>query len=125
MHRIVSRTVFGIVSGITALSPAFAQVYNSPSGNGLNDGLTATNNLAVPHNANLWDIVVTIIGKILSYMALAAVVTIIAAGIYLIVSLGNESARDRAKNIILYTVIGLVIILFSELIVQFVLHILG
>lgn len=115
-----TRISLGILSALAAMSPGLAQVYN---GGGINEGIGATSGIAVPHS-DLRTVVIHIILTVLSYMALAATVMIIAAGVYLVVSLGNESARDKAKNIILYTIIGLVIILFSELIVNLVLKIL-
>ena len=38
----------------------------------------------------------------------------------MVVSLGDEQAKDRAKRIILYAVIGLFIILFARAIVKLV-----
>ncbi|MBT4119858.1 MAG: hypothetical protein HOE29_02985, partial [Candidatus Peribacter sp.] len=62
------------------------------------------------------DILTTVLG----FMALAAVVVIVIAGILMVVSLGDEQAKDRAKRIILYAVIGLFIILFARAIVKLV-----
>ncbi len=64
--------------------------------------------------------VTDILTTVLNYMALAAVVVIVIAGIWLVVSLGDEQVKDRAKRIILYTAIGLIIILFAEAIVKLV-----
>ena len=116
-----TRIALGILSGVAALSPGLAQVYN---GGGIDQGIGAASGIAVPHT-DLRTVVITIIGKVLSYLALASVVVIIIAGLYLVLSLGNESARDKAKNIIVYTIIGLVIIMFSEVIVNLVLTILN
>ncbi|HVW67273.1 MAG TPA: hypothetical protein VHA78_06140 [Candidatus Peribacteraceae bacterium] len=116
-----TRIVLGLLSGFAAISPGLAQVYN---GGGIGQGINATGGIAVPHT-DLRTVVINIIRVTLSYLALAATVMIIVAGLYLVLSLGNESARDKAKNIIVYTIIGLVIILFSELIVNLVLKILS
>lgn len=61
------------------------------------------------------DILITI----LSYVGLAAVVTIVIAGILLIVGAGSDNSRDRAKNIIIYTSVGLLVLLFASAIVGF------
>lgn len=65
-------------------------------------------------------VVTNIIQAVLSFMSLLAVITVIIAGIWLIVGLGSEDSRERAKKIILYTLLGLVIILFSKVIVSLV-----
>jgi hypothetical protein len=64
--------------------------------------------------------IIRILQFVLSFLALAAVITIIIAGIILILSLGNEEQKDRAKRIIYYTLIGLVIVLFARVIVGIV-----
>lgn len=65
------------------------------------------------------EIIVNIMKKILDFMALIAVVTIVVAGIWLIVGLGEESAKERAKKIVLYTIVGLLLILLARAIVIF------
>jgi len=65
-------------------------------------------------------VILNILDTILSFMALAAVVVIVIAGILMVVSLGDETAKDRAKRIIFYAVIGLVIILIASAIVRIV-----
>ncbi len=57
---------------------------------------------------------------ILSFMALIAVVFIVIAGIQLVISQGEEQAKDKAKKTIVYAVIGLVVILLAQAIVGFV-----
>lgn len=57
---------------------------------------------------------------VLTYVSLAAVVVIIIAGIWLIVGLGEESAKEKARKIVLYTIIGLLLILLANGIVTFI-----
>lgn len=64
--------------------------------------------------------VLTILQGFLNFMGLIAVIVIVIAGIYLVVSLGEEQAKDRAKRIIFYAVVGLLIILFASAIVGFI-----
>lgn len=66
------------------------------------------------------EVVTSILSTVISYMALAAVVVIVIAGIYMVISLGDETAKDRAKKIILYAIIGLFIILFASALVKIV-----
>ncbi len=64
-------------------------------------------------------VIVNVLMLVLDFMALAAVVFVVIAGIRLIVSGGNDEAKDKAKKIILYVIIGLLIILFARVIVGF------
>ncbi len=70
--------------------------------------------------SNIRTAVVNVIKKILTFMALVAVVIIVIAGIRLVVSQGEEAEKDKAKKAILYTIIGLIVILLAQAIVDFV-----
>ncbi len=67
-------------------------------------------------------IILEVIVSILEIIAVVAVVVIIIAGIFYIFSLGDEDASRRARNTIVYTVVGLIIIGLSIVIVNFVLN---
>ena len=71
---------------------------------------------------NLVTAVINIVRTVLSYMSLAAVIVIIIAGIWMIVGLGEESSKERAKKIVLYAIIGLLLILLARGIVIFVIR---
>ncbi len=60
---------------------------------------------------------------ITNYLALAAIITIVVAGIILILSFGNEDRKEQAKRIIYYTLAGLFIVLMARVIVMFVLNV--
>jgi len=64
--------------------------------------------------------IVDIIKKILTFMALIAVIFIVIAGIRLVISQGEEAEKDKAKKTILFVIIGLVIILLAQGIVDFI-----
>ena len=64
--------------------------------------------------------ILEILDIILSYMALIAVIVVVIAGIQLVVSGGEEQAKDKAKKSIFYAIIGLVVILLAQAIVGFV-----
>lgn len=50
---------------------------------------------------------------LLGYVAALALLLLICAGVYLMYSAGNPQAEKRAKNMITYIVIGLVVVLLS------------
>lgn len=64
--------------------------------------------------------VLSILGTVLSFMALVAVIVIVIAGIRLVVSQGEEQEKDKAKKTIFYAIIGLVVILLAQAIVGFI-----
>lgn len=65
------------------------------------------------------DVIITVLEFVLDFLALAAVIFIVIAGIRLIVSGGSDTQKDAAKKTILYVVIGLLVILFARVIVGF------
>lgn len=68
--------------------------------------------------------VTTIINYILGILGLVAVGFIIYAGVLMVTSAGNEEATGKAKKTITYAAIGILIILLSYSIVQFVTRVL-
>lgn len=62
----------------------------------------------------------TVIKKVLDFMTLIAVVMIVIAGIRYIISMGEEQEKEKAKKMIIYVLIGLIIILIARAIVTFV-----
>ena len=65
------------------------------------------------------DSIIHVLLFVLTFLALAAVITIITAGILLIVGAGSEASVQRSRKIILYTIIGLILIFFARVIVGF------
>ncbi len=77
----------------------------------------------LPDEANVGDIktlIVSIVTTVLDFVLLIAVVYVIVAGIRLIVSGGDEAQKDKAKQTIIYVIIGIIVILFARVIVSLV-----
>ena len=90
------------------------------SRNGASEGINIAENINGINNSNdPRPVVESLLSSALNYVALIAVVAIVIAGFYLLFSFVNETGRDRAKKIILYTIIGLIVLLFAEFIVEF------
>ncbi|PIR49958.1 hypothetical protein COU79_02010 [Candidatus Peregrinibacteria bacterium CG10_big_fil_rev_8_21_14_0_10_54_7] len=86
--------------------PAWAQLFGpTPQIGGVND---------------IRQKIIDIIKKILTFMALIAVVFIVIAGIRLVISQGEEAEKDAAKKTIMFVVIGLVVILLAQGLVDFI-----
>lgn len=64
--------------------------------------------------------IVTVITTILDFILIIAVLFVVIAGIRLIVSGGDEGAKDKAKTTIIYVIAGIVVILFARVIVTFI-----
>lgn len=108
------------LAGVVAFLPsaiATAQVFN---GGGIQDGLEATEGITGVSTEDPRTAIINIIAAILNFVALLAVIMIIIAGLYLVLSMGEEERKEKAKKIILYTLIGLVVILFSRIIVSLI-----
>jgi succinate dehydrogenase/fumarate reductase cytochrome b subunit len=67
--------------------------------------------------------IIDIVKKVLDFIALIAVVMLVVAGIRYIISMGEEQEKDKAKKMIIYVIIGLIIILIARAIVTFVIGI--
>ncbi|MDA0376635.1 MAG: pilin [bacterium] len=61
--------------------------------------------------------ILDILGTVLNFLALIAVIVIVIAGIRLILSQGEETEKDKAKKTIFYAIIGLVVVLLAQAIV--------
>lgn len=70
---------------------------------------------------SLRGLVLTIISYFLGFLGLLAVIMIIYGGVTYVISAGNDEAIGNAKKIIMYSLIGLIIILLSFVIVRAVL----
>lgn len=97
-----------------------AQVYNGP---GLEAGVGAAAGVQGPIRGSIDQTVVNVINTILNYVALAAVIAIIVAGLYMILTGGAQA--DKAKTIIIWTIVGLIVILLAKVIVNFVYSLFG
>ncbi|MDD4627802.1 MAG: TrbC/VirB2 family protein [Candidatus Peribacteraceae bacterium] len=70
---------------------------------------------------NLKTTIINIVQKVLTFVAILAVAMIIFAGIAIIV--GNEQVKQTGKKMIIYTIVGLLVIMLASAIVNFVLSI--
>ncbi|MBU0458174.1 hypothetical protein KJ652_04260 [Patescibacteria group bacterium] len=117
----MKNTIFKIISGLALFisNPAYAlaQVYG---GGGVAAGVDAAVEAGVGTNANLGTILTDITVAIVKYTALLATIVIIIGGIWLIVGVGDEQAKERAKKIVLFTLIGVILVAIAGAIVTFI-----
>ncbi|MBP7114414.1 MAG: hypothetical protein KBA40_03100 [Candidatus Peribacteraceae bacterium] len=107
-----------LLSTFAFVPKAMAQVYG---GCGILCGISSASGLTGLTTAtSISELVFKIINFILDIALLLAVLAIIIAGLYLITSQGEEGQKDKAKKIIFYAIIGVLLILFSRAIVMLI-----
>ena len=90
-------------------------------GGGILEGLgAAKKQVAGLATGDVRSVAERILTTALSFLALAGVIMIILAGVYMIFNNGEDDSKEKAKKIIIYTLIGLVIVLCARVIVGFV-----
>ncbi|MDD5470123.1 MAG: hypothetical protein PHO92_04995 [Candidatus Peribacteraceae bacterium] len=106
------------LSALAAVTPlrCAAQVWSGIGDEGLGDAA----GIETGGSGNLRESIWAIVESVLSYMGLAAVIVIVIAGIYLIVGGGSDESRQKAIKIVLYTAIGLIVILLASAFVHFI-----
>jgi hypothetical protein len=122
-YRPTALAAFAVTLRALYAGTASAQVFDGP---GLVGGVELAEEIeGIADINNPRATVVRIVTAILEFAALLAVIMVIIAGFYLILSLGEDEKKDKAKKIILYTLIGLVVLLFARIIVGLVTHFLA
>ena len=115
---LVMATLAIAVTGLaaTTMAPAYATTANEQAQNGVNSiNPEGTSTKSLPEMIKIiLTVVFTVIGMV-------AVVMIILGGVNYATSLGDPAKATKAKNTIMYAVIGLVITLLAIAIVNFVL----
>src|SRR3989338_7671819 len=101
-----SSLVLGSIAGlfVALLVPpdALAAVFG---GAGLRGGADRAADIAGLSNADPETFIQNLIDVAKTFLQIAGLVAITVAGFYLILGFGSESAKDRAKNIVIYTAI--------------------
>lgn len=67
--------------------------------------------------------IIDVVNFVLSFLGLIAVIMVIYAGFLMIFSAGNDESISKAKSIIIWVAIGIIVILLSYVIVNFVIDI--
>lgn len=119
-------TVFSLVcittvAGVGSTTTAFIECCDSPfyNGDGIEGGVELAEQISGISDKSIREVVRDILITVLSFLGLLAVVMIVIAGIMMVVSGGDEQLIARAKKIIFWTIIGLLVILFATAIVVF------
>lgn len=112
LRSLAQKIAFGTTLSFAYATNALAQFAGeTPDVGGLPDATTPD---------DVRNTITNILEAVLNFLALIAVVIIVIAGIRLIVSQGEDEQKDKAKNTILYALIGLVVVLFARVLVSIV-----
>lgn len=112
-----------VLGALAALyTKTLAQVY---SGGGVKAGVGEASGIGGVAGGDIRSVTVGILKNVVGYTALVAVVVIVIAGIMLLVAGSNDSMRDKAKKIIIYALIGMLVIGLASAIVGFMVTVLS
>ncbi|MDO4902586.1 MAG: hypothetical protein Q4A21_03500 [bacterium] len=78
-------------------------------------------NVSLPQKNANDDSIKNILNNVFFWAGVVAVVVIMVAGIYYAISAGDSSKISKAKNALTYAIVGLLVVIFSAVIVNFVL----
>jgi hypothetical protein len=117
MKKLIKQTTGAMLMASLFVNQAFAQ------GAGLIG--TDTGNITGTAKGSLGSNITTIINYFLGMLGLVAVGFLIYAGVLMVTAGGAEEQVTKARKIIMYAVVGIVIILLSYTIVTFVSSALG
>jgi len=106
--NILAQIAGGIAASQMLIGKAFAQLTPPPDVEGLNP------------DDDIKQAIVDLLVTVLDFILIIAVVFVVVAGIRLIVSGGDEGEKDKAKQTIIYVIVGIIVVLFARVIVVFV-----
>jgi len=116
---VAALVVFMSLSGVLLPMVVHADTPKSDVCNALGGGADCTTQ---PKNGVSLDHVITVVINLFSVVvSIVSVIMIMVGGFKYVTSGGESSAITSAKNTIMYAVIGLVVVAFAQIIVQFVL----
>lgn len=125
MHTLYTSLTLRASSLLMSILPhtAFAQtVY---SGGGIRSGIDKAAEAGVGKDLTLREFIGDVVDTALTYVALLSVAVIVIAGFYLILGLGSDDSREKAKKIVFYTAIGLLLIILSKVLINLVISVAG
>ncbi len=116
MKKFLAQVTGAFAATQFAVGKAFAALPDPGTIQGLQEGTTVD---------DIMSIIIEVVGVVLNFILLIAVIFVIVAGIRLIISGGDEAQKDKAKQTIIYVVIGIIVILFARVIVSLVNNLFG
>ena len=113
----------GLIAGFgLAVMPANVSAANDPLANSCTDanGNAINSPLCTKTTETIPSYITKIVSGLLYILGVVSVIVIIIAGVFYTTSVGDPKMVEKAKNTLMYAVIGLVVALLSYAIVSFV-----
>lgn len=121
-----------LMSGIGMVSvPALAtggssaQNQNTTTNSAAKSAIDGVNSTGTSSSTNVNGIIKTVVGVMMFILGALSVIMIIYSGIQYVISAGDSGKITKAKNTLIYSIVGLVVAIFAYAIVNFVLTELG
>lgn len=119
----IQRLLISIFASLAILGPLSyaAPVLAAPAANkdAVCEGVAATGGNCADNSGTVTKLVETLINILSWVVGVAAVVVIILGGLFYIISAGDPQKATKARQAILYAIIGLVIVALAQTIVRF------
>ena len=122
IKKMMIGAVMGVIACASLLIAQPAMAVNCPSGSIKSSADTLAGCNVKDDEDDLMKTVQTIINVIISVLGIVAVIVIVLGGVTYTTSQGDAAKVAKAKNTIIYGVVGLVIALLAYAIVNFVLY---
>lgn len=115
MHKI-KQALYVVVATIFAVVPLAVSAVD-PTSNGFNvaDTKTAAKGL---NNESIFAIISRLMNWLLGLVGVLAVIAFVISGILYLTAAGNEEQAEKAKEVMLYAIIGLVVALIGLVVVN-------
>jgi len=110
----------GLVTGVALMMASFAPMVQAQGFGSTADSPTAIST-ATGGQTSFRSLALTIVNFFLTFLGLIAVVMIIYGGFLYVTAAGNQEHIEKAKKIIIYAVVGILVILASYAIVSTIL----
>lgn len=123
--NIVVATLVATLAAVLPMGSAYADSVTCPPGSVRTSAPTAVECNVEESDRSVWDITKQIINVIIAVLGIVAVIVIVLGGVSYVTSQGDPAKTKKAKDTILYGIIGLVVALLAYAIVNFVLASLG
>lgn len=120
-----SKVKTAIMAGVLAIAGAGASMIPTYAASSIQNGINRVAKDGGLENKNIEGTVTNVINIFLYIVGILAVVMIIVGGVQYTTSAGDQAKVTKAKNTILYGIIGLVVSVLAYAIVNFVLSKLG
>jgi hypothetical protein len=106
---------------VRGIGPLTAQVFDGDGLiGGLNQAQSELSGTGIREESNLVIVIVAVINAVLPYAAIAAFIAFVVSGFLFILGFGSETAVQRAKKIMIWSAVGLVVIIFSFVLTSFI-----